>query len=325
MNRKQTWQVFVLLFFLTGCITPVKNIVLEPAARELSSPEELPEVLVHEQIYWQDRFVYLDGVSVEDVPDAKLLEDIRVYSSPKFSHNGRYVAYVYGSFFNKIGLWNSVSNEHTELVDTSRDLPYDARIGSFAFTPEDDKVLFSFTWHGNDGNVYADLATIDITTRQVEQLNINGFQVAFYGLDTSLDGKWVVTDMVTLDSQICLLVNLEQRNTKCLVYEKGWYDSVNFTPDNNHIVYSHNKEIGSPSSILFSKIDGTENRILVSGLAKSAWIQLAADNEVVFIGTAYDNLTCSHVYIINQDGSDLRKLAYLGEECITDEGAPVVP
>lgn len=91
--------------------------------------------------------------------------------------------------------------------------------------------------------------------------------------------------MVALNNRVCFLVNLETRSVECLNGEKGLYFSGMFLPDLEHVVYSHSKEIRSPSMIMLSRIDGTENRVLVSGLVRLAGIQLVSSREIVFVGT----------------------------------------
>ncbi len=311
---KKVWLLIWVFLFLASCTTKVDDVILSPSPHEINSPDKISDSLAREQIYWQGRFIHLDGTPVVNVPDAEAIEKLSLYSYPKLSHNNRYLAYQCG-IFNRIGLWDLESNERKELVNASESLPYDATIGGFAFTPDDEKILFSLTWHGEDKTVYADLATVDITTGQIERLDITDLQVAFNDLDISSDGKWVVLDMVSLNNNVCLLVNLERRYVDCLSIEEGWYLSAKFMPDNTHIVYSHNKKIDSPSSIMLSRIDGTQTQELVSGFVKAIWIQLVTNNEIVFVGTAYPDSPCSYVYVINQDGSDLRKLSYLGGQC----------
>jgi tricorn protease-like protein len=310
-----------------GCSTLVKDAVLQPAARDISSPEGLPESLIDEQIYWQDRLIYLSGKPVmENDPVKQLWDEMNIVSAPipKFSHNNRYL--ISSDFLStKILLWDLETNEKKWLIESGIDLPAGAQINGVAFMPNDDKVIFSYTWGGENQATSSDLALVDIENGDVESLNVVGFLSDFFEIEVSPDGKWAVTNMVTLNNRVCLLVNLETRSVECLRGEKGWYTSGMFLPDSEHIVYSHTKESRFPAMIILSRIDGTEDHVLVSGLLHLAWIQVVSEKEIVFVGGTYDNPACSYVYIINQDGSDLRRLAYLGEDCITDEEVPVVP
>lgn len=310
--------LFGLMLLLTSCTTALKDVAIQPSPREISSFDEISDELLAQPIYWKNSFVYLSGETVEYGLFTFLEEKGTRGIVPKLSHNQKYLAYVHGGF-SKISLWDVEANEPRELINTSTDLSNNATIGGITFTPDNNQILFSYNWHGNNGETYAGLAMIDIITKKVIELDIAKFQVAFHNLDISFDGEWAATNMVTLDNQVCLLINLKRQETECLTYEKGWYLSTRFTPNSDYVVYSHTKEIDPPSSIMISKIDGTENKVLVSGLVRSASIRLVTNNEIVFVGTAYDNLRCSHVYVINQDGSDLRKLSYLGEDCLTDK------
>ena len=256
---------------------------------------------------------------MKNTPSAQLMDDLRVYSYPQFSHNRRYIAYEYGIFLNKIGLWDTVTNEHMELLNTSENLPYDATLGGITFTPNDDRILFAFKWNGEDNRFYTKLATTDIKSKEITQLEIENLQATFYNIESSLDGKWVVSDMVTQNNQVCFLTDLEEQEVKCLIYQEGWYSSVKFTPDSNYIVYDHSKSITDTTSIVRSKIDGTENKVLVSGFLGAAPL-IITQNEIIFAAdTLFNSKRCSHMYAINLNGSNFRKLSYLGEKCSSGE------
>ena len=251
----------------------------------------------------------------------QLKDDLHKVSGPyfRFSHNNRYLAYLHGGFNIKIALWDLETDEKIELVDVTKEIAENATIGAIAFSPDDEKIFYDFTWHSEDGTMHTNIASVNITTGIIEQLNVADFQAAFYNMEISPDGKWIVTGMITMDDQVCFLVNLEERQTKCVTVEKGWYSSPKFTLDSSQVVYSHHKKITSPSNLMLSNIDNSENKVLVSGLVNPGWIPIITDDEIVFIGRSFDNLRCANVYIINIDGSDLRKLSYLGEQCRNED------
>lgn len=318
MKAKQLWQVVTLSFFLIGCMAPVKGMTITPLVRELSSPKELPESLTQEQIYWQKHLVFLNGTQVENDSFTQLMNDMKPVSGsvPEFSHQKRYLAYEeLGS--SRIFLWDLITNEKRWLIDAVKDFPYRAKLGDFTFTPDDDKVIFSYIWADNDQITHSDLATVDIETGIIESLHITSFQSDFFELNISADSKWLATNMVALNDQVCLLISMEERSVKCLTIEKGWYHSTKFLPDLQYIVYTHRKEINSPTRIMISKIDGTETRELASGFVVAEVYTVSA-NEIIFGGTTFDNPKCGYIYVINEDGSDLRKLSYMGENCLVD-------
>ncbi len=318
--QKKLLLLLGLILFLTSCTTYPKDIPLEPTPREINSPKELSERLASEYIYWQNHLTYLDGTPVTPDPVTQLINDLQITSVPisKFSHNGRYLVYVH-KVFSTIGLWDLETNERRDLINTKEEVADNATIGAVTFSPNDDKVFFYVTWHSDDGTMYADVATIDIATGNIEQLNITYFQAGFYGLEISSDGKWAVTNTITPDNLVCFLINLETHQVECLNIKKGTYTSSKFALDNTHIVYSYTKDVASPSSIMLSKIDGAKNKVLVSGLVRLARIPIVTNDEFVFIGREYNDLVCAHVYVMNLDGSDLRKLSYLGGECSSNE------
>jgi|GEM_PF-2185933 len=320
MKKMQIGLCVVLIYLLAGCFTSVKDIAMQPSARDISSPEELPEELMDEQIYWQGRMVYLSGKPVENDPVMQLLKELHVEPGaiPQYSHQKRYL--IYKDFLStKILLWNLETNERKWLAEAGKDLPSGSMISGMTFMPDDKEVIFTYTWGSENQATTSDMALIDTESGEVEPLHISGFLSDFFEINVSPDGKWAVTNMVTLNNRVCFLVNLESRKVECLDGEEGWYTSAMFLPDSQHVVYSHNKEINSPTTIMISKIEGTENRELVSGLTGGG-VSIVSSKEIVFVGVTHDNPGCRHVYIINQDGSDLRRLAYLGEDCLVEDG-----
>ncbi len=306
-----------VFLFLAGC-TPSfpENVVLNPEPREITSSDDLSEELASQPLYWQDRFIYLDGTPMINAPSEQFLDELRA-SFFKISHDHRYIAYEYGFFRNKIGIWDTRTQTHQELVNTSEDVPYDATLSGIDFTENDNKIILAFTWNENS-RTHTRLATVDIATDEIEELEINNLGTTFFNIESSMDGKWVVSDKVTQGERVCLLIDLEEQDVKCLIYEEGWYSSVKFTPDSKHIVYGHRKKFNTPSSIMRSKVDRTENKSLVSGFMGASPI-IITRNEIVFVANLYDDTKCTYLYMINQDGSNFSKLSYLGEQCLPSE------
>lgn len=330
-----TMKKVCLLVFLTallvGCAGKAEQAVLSPTPREVTSPSELPAGLAHQQIYWQGRLIYLDGTPVEFDPITQLDHEENVLWWYKFSHNKRYLAYRYDDVIpddpesfpgfpglrSKIGVWDLVKNERRVLVEVGKDFPKGAMLGGIAFTPDDSKVLFAVLWRDEQKGQHVDLATVDIVSGVIERLGFDPLPVYSHDLDISPDGKWaVLAETSALDERVCLLVNLEKKTLECLTFERGWYRTVRFVPDNS-LIYSHNKKIRNAVALYHSKIDGMNIR-LVSGLS-SMEILLIYEEQVVFRGATNDNYRCSNVYVVNLDGSDLRRLSFLGQECLTDK------
>lgn len=307
------------LLLLTGCnvFFSGKKPHQQFTSTELSSANKLPSELITQHIFWQNSFMYLDGASVKNTPCAQALNGLKLYLDPKLSHDKRYVVYQYGSF-DKIGIWDTVSKQTSELINASKDLPNNAEIDGVAFTSDNSKILFSYHWINDDGLNHSGLATVSIATRNIEKIHISDFQISLFDLDTSSDGKWAATDITTLDNQACFLIDLEMKQMTCLTFEKGWFTTVRFTPNSKYVVYGHNKKIFSPHSLVISKIDGTENRILASGF-EGIIVLNVTNQEVVFAGSTYETPNCSSVYLINQDGTNLRELSYLGNQCFSTE------
>jgi Tol biopolymer transport system component len=332
---KRTLWLLLLFLWLTGCTGKVENAVLSPAPHEVISPNGLAENLSRRLIYWQGRLVYLDGKVVENDPITQLKQDKSALlgSYYKVSHNGRYLAYRYANMIanssasfpgfpgvrEKIGVWDLETGERKVLVEAGKDLPEETTIGGIAFAPDDSKVFFSLIWRDSDKTQHVDLATVDMASGVIERLGMDPLPVFSLDLDISPDGQWAVLAEAAapLDHQVCLLIHLKKGTLDCPTFERGWYQSARFA-DNRSIVYGHSREIKEDSSILLSKTDGTGNKLLVSGLS-SARILWVDQGEIVFSGATYDNYKCSSIYIINLDGSDFRRLSYLGQECLTDE------
>jgi hypothetical protein len=182
--------------------------------------------------------------------------------------------------------------------------------------PDDRKLLFAVLWRDDKEEQHVDLATVDILSGKIERLGLDPLPVFSLDLDISPNGKWaVLADTSTLNDQVCLLINLEKRMLECLTLEKGQYLSSRFT-DNESVVYVH--RLKTSVGIYISRIDKDESKPLVLGLNRANLI-LSVKDKIILSGATYDNYKCSGVYVINRDGSDLRRLSYLGQECLTDE------
>ncbi|RME58631.1 hypothetical protein D6779_06110 [Candidatus Parcubacteria bacterium] len=329
MFKRILW--LLLLFpWLTGCTGKIENAVLSPVPHEVTSPKGLAENLTRLPIYWRGVLVYLDGKVIENDPITQLKNDKSIMlGSYKFSHNGRYLVYRYADVIwndseafpgfpglrEKMGIWDLETGERKVLVEIGKDFPKETTMEGLAFFPGDSKVLFSVMWRDND-KTHADLATVDMESGMIKRLGMYPLPVFSLDLDISPDGKWaVLAETATLDNQVCLLVNLEQRTLDCLPLGKGHYISTRLTPNEN-IVFVH--RLRTSVGVYASEIGGTENKLLVSGLS-SARIFWTDKGEVIFSGATYDNYKCSSIYIVNLDGSDFRRLSYLGEECLTDD------
>lgn len=325
--KKIWWLVF--LWLLIGCGGKTEAIALSPTPRDIASPTELPEQLTRLPIYWQGRIITLGGVPVLDSPIVTSGED-KSLPCYAFSHDHRYFAYCYDEWLpeepgafpgfpgvrEKIGLWDLKHNKRQELFEAN---PFGANPtirGGVAFSPDDKKVLFAVAWQNEKGTDRVDLASVDILSGKIEYLGIDSLYSLPFELDISPDGKWAAMDVSTLDDQVCLLIEMGERRLKCLMLEKGHYISPKFI-NNQSLIYVHrlNKEVG----IFVLRIDnGEKKKQPVSGLNR-ARIIAGTDNFIIFSGATYENYKCESIYAIKLDGSDFRRLSYLGEECLTED------
>ncbi len=320
MKRWTLWMGAIVL--IAGCAqAQPKEIIIEPAPREITSPDHLPVNLLSKQIYWQEQFFYLDGTPVrEEVPELipEYHKGSGLYSNPKLSHNQQYLAYSYG-VFNRIGIWNASTKTQQELINSEEDLRHNANISGFSFMPDDKKVIFKYSWHNDANETNIDLATVDIGSKEIQYLDIeDAIPATGFDIDISRNQEWVAFDTSTLTKQACILINLSQKTIHCFTYKEGWYSSIRFTPDSQHIVYDHTEKIFDRTNLTRSKIDGTENITLASGFDGTE-ILLVTNEEIVFAGDIFPESNCSNVFVINQDGSDLRLLEYFDKQCFTNE------
>lgn len=334
-TMKKACLLVVLALLSVGCMGKAEQAVLSPTPREVTSPSELPADLAHQQIYWQGELIYLDGSPVKrnaDPVEFDPVAQLKTLGIYKFSHNGRYLAYLdvewisndpesfpgFPGLRHKISVWDLAHGEQKVLVDVEKVFSKGAMLGGIAFTPDDSKVLFAVLWRDEQEAQHVDLATVDIMSGSIERLGFDPLPVYSLDLDISPDGKWaVLAETSTLDERVCLLVNLEKKTLECLRLERGWYQSTRFTPDGRSIVYDHSPKIAG-SALYRSQIDGMAHTLLVSGLS-SMEILLIYEDQIIFRGATNDNYRCSNVYVVNLDGSDLRRLLFLGQECLTDK------
>lgn len=93
---------------------------------------------------------------------------------------------------------------------------------------------------------------------------------------------------------------------------------MKFTRDSSAVLYNHSKDLRDPSVIYRLQIDDPQPVVLVNGF-RSIEILMAGKRDVVFRGATYGDYRCDNIYLISLDGSDFRRLSYLGEECLTEE------
>lgn len=325
--KKIWWLIF--LWLLIGCSGKTEAIVLSPTPRDITSPTELPEELRDLPIYWQGHIITLGGVPVLDSPIITSSEDTSL-PCYAFSHDRRYFAYCYDEWLpeekgafpgfpgvrEKIGLWDLKDNKHQELFEAN---PFGANPtmrGGVAFSPDDKKVLFAVAWQDEKGTDRAALASVDILSGEIEYL-MSTLPFFPFEMDVSTDGKWAAMDISTLDNRVCLLIDLENKTTKCFTLEKGWYQTVKFTRNSNAVLYNHSKNLGDASVLYRLQINDPYPVVLVNGF-RSIEILVVGKRDVVFKGATYGDYRCDNIYLISVDGSDFRRLSYLGEECLTE-------
>jgi Tol biopolymer transport system component len=178
-------------------------------------------------------------------------------------------------------------------------------------------VIFEVKW-----NDRTDLAVVDIASQKVRYLELGG---GFNNRpEVSPDGKWI---LVTCENStqtwfsLCLLDRVQHVRTQ-LVDDMVSGDG-DFTPDSQSVVYIFmDGGIRGDYYLYKVSIDGQDKEMLVSNLHPGVGVLSVTENDVIFTCTNAEQPSCRWVCVVGLDGSDVRRLTYLGEQCIDFENAP---
>lgn len=310
------WKATILLgsaLLLTSCLRTTRAAEFTgpvPTPRDVASPEGLDPDLARTRIYW-GHYRHLDGTDVSlPVPEGTMIG--------RLSPSGRYSTSVIG--FGLIEWWDLEAGERRILVDMKEAFPSAVFVDHPSFMPDERSLLFEVAWSD-----HSDPATVDVDTGEIEYIDAPGGGNRFP--EISPDGRWILVSCEGGEPggawALCL-INREARTKTTLTDEQGFDPrfSGQFTPDSQFVVYlTTDASLSGEGRLYRVGIDGQDKLLLVSGLNVGGGLALPPGQEVVFSCPDTDRPACSWVCVVNLDGTDVRRLTYLGEQCV-DANAP---
>lgn len=283
-----------------------------PLPRDISSPEGLPPELARMRIWWEGRYRYLDGTLV--FPD--LAQD-RAWGN--VSPSGRYSVRLTGGQ-TQIE-WTDIASGEKRILAETGDFAGPLALGLPSFTPDEQAVVFDVAWRNAVHIAIVDVASGEITYIPLGQsMNSNPI--------VSPDGRWILVECESSLPRglwgLCL-IDWETHIRTFLTDDEGFDPQplqAQFTPDSQWVVYparyiGHLAWQHPPEGLRIYRvsIDGDEKHLLLSGLSERTNFAGVTSEDVVFNCSFPDQPTCDWICVIGLDGSDARRLTYLGESC----------
>lgn len=288
-----------------------------PTPRNVTSPTELSPNLAGLRIPWAGE--QTEGYSITlidlDGSDPQPISLPEYAITPSLSPSTRFVVYVTTLLPEAdIEMLNLQTQERRILVRGKERFP-GAFLVNPSFSPDEAQVVFEVK-----ASQRIDLAIEDLASDKVQYLDMGGgFNM---WPEISPDGKWI---LVACEHEtqpgfgLCLL-DRDRRARRYLVDDvvSGGGD---FAPNGQFVVYvAINDGIFGDRHLYKVSQDGQSKEHLVSGLHPGTTVLGIAENDVIFTCSNPEAPACRWVCVVGLDGSDVRRLAYLGERCIDIDG-----
>lgn len=287
-----------------------------PAPRDVASAAELSPELARLRIAWrsgQERsstLIYLDGSD----PLPILLPEYAVTAG--VSASGRYVVYATSVLPEGDIEMLDLQTQDRHILVRGRERFPGASLLYPSFAPDEEHVVFEV---GSSNRI--DLAIVDVGSGEVQFLDVQGGFNKWPQL--SPDGAWILVaceDPTQGGFSLCLL-DRSHRVRRHLVDDLV-ASGGEFTPDGQSVVYvAVVGGVFGEGQLYRVDLDGRGRRLLVSGLHPGADVLALTSNDVVFTCSDAEQPACRWVCVVNIDGTDVRRLTYLGEQCV-DVNAP---
>ncbi|MEW6217258.1 MAG: hypothetical protein AB1543_06210 [Candidatus Bipolaricaulota bacterium] len=212
------------------------------------------------------------------------------------------------------------TGEHRVLAEEGDFTPRAMSLEFPTFTPDEQAVVFEVGW-----SHAIKVASVDLASGRIDLIDAPGAANTFPRV--SPDGRWILVSCEGGEPgggwALCL-IDRERRTRTTLTDDEG-YDPLHsgrFTPDSRFVVYfTGDLSRGGDGRVYRVGIDGQDKLLLVSGLYPTNALLTTTQNEVVFSCRYPETPGCSWVCVVNLDGTDVRRLTYLGEQCV-DVNAP---
>jgi Tol biopolymer transport system component len=289
-----------------------------PTPRELTSPAELSPELADMRIAWTGEQV--EGHSIVlvnlDGSDPQQISLPGYAVTPSVSPMGRYAVYVTTLLPEAdIEMLDLQTQEHRILVRGKERFPGTSLLNP-SFSPDEEQVLFEVTTSNR-----IDLAIVDVASGKVQFLDLGGgFNM---WPEMSPDGKWILVACehgTQPGFGLCLLDR--DQHVRMYLVDDVVLQCGKFTPNGQYAIFVAAPEgIFGQGELYRVDLDGQNKLLLVSGLDPGAAVFGVTNHDAVFTCDNADKPACYGLCVVGLDGSDVRRLTYLGERCI-DVNAP---
>ena len=307
MHSKRYLYVMIVYLVLAACAYAPTFSGPNPAPREVVLPDDLSKELTQVRIIWKTAteegrryFIRLDG------SDPIAMQGCSVLSSDE-----RYLVCAPNIGLKKLELVDLQTGERRVLVDREDAFPTALWLGYPSFTPDGQGVIFDIALPDN-----SDLAIVDIDSGEID------FMYAPERVDfeatISPDNNWILTycEPTPPGAGFVLCILDRETNKRFHLVDEALNigPGSRFTLDSQSVVYIAPME--NEGLLYRIDIEDRAKHLLVSGLHPQETILGVSSEDVVFTCTYPENIACRWVCVVGLDGSDMRRLTYLGEHCI---------
>jgi Tol biopolymer transport system component len=313
LRFKLVIPLIAIILILSGCLpSEVSFTGPVPPARDVIDPEELVPELAQVRVFFREEdneggtgyFLRLDGTDPISLPEG----------CGVLSINERLVVCTPSAGLFTLDIYDLVSGERHVLLSKDEAFP-DASYFSYpAFMPDGQTVIFVVAWSD-----HSNLATIDSESGEIEYLNVPG--IMNIEPRVSPDGHTILVSCEGRQPGAGFVLCIYDMNSGIREYLVD--ESINvipgsrFTPDGLSVVYSAPiGGINGEGHIYRIDLDDGDKHVLVSGLHSTDGVLGVTSDDVVFTCRVPERPTCSQICVVGLNGSDVRRLTYLGEQCI---------
>ncbi len=278
-----------------------------------------PDSIGYDQIF----IVYPDGTGLK-----QLTYGSRGHSMPRWSPDGKKIVFVSDSLGTTLGNPMFIMDENGTNSRAVKEFHYNPSYAFYqpgdypSWSPDGNKIVFDWCTHCEYGTLIKDIYVVDLITDQMKQLTFGDpwhdttikYPAGSNGSPVfSPDGEKIYFNSSRDDSIYGTISGIFSMDTEgnnvqgviCTHTFDEYYVSPSISPDNKKIIFIHgNKTV---SKLFAANIDGS-NITLVCDPPNGKWVYLPqfspSSKRVIFISDV--------LYIINLDGSNLRKLQLPG-------------
>lgn len=316
MGKPPSFYLAVVVILVSSCTVggnPPTSRDPWPTPVDVSAPDGLSPELASTVIAWGG-LIHLDGSDVEAVsgPLGRL---------GRLSWSERYLTYATRADLRDQIEWLDLdTGQHRVLVVKDDVFPGAVSLTAPTFTPDEQAVVFQVDWPNR-----INLASVTVAEGRIEMLYARGGVNTFPTV--SPDGRSI---LVSCDSEepggffaLCI-IDWETRRRRHLTDDEGFDPMLGglFAPDGSAVVYfTSPRSMEWDGRIYITGVDGEGKHLLVSGLTPVGGLLAVTSEDAVFPCAAAIRPSCRWVCVVGLDGTDVRRLTYLGERCI-DPDAP---